>query len=339
MERQQGVYYEVDSECRPLGIGGMGKVYAGICVNEQTGERRPVAIKFMYEDLPAEALERTRREASIQLRNDNLIEMLGFSETEDIMPDGSVAKHYHVASELLDGVTLADLLEGKLNDVYGNQLEYAVKLYQEYQSDSCVFAEKIVNSVLAGVLALHNAGYIHRDIDPSNIMITSDGRIKLIDFGIAKKIETLGTMDGSFTVSGQFIGKPEYAAPELAYGDVRSQNETTDIYAIGILLFQCITGHVPFKGPHHEVLEKQKNSKLPLKEIKNKRLRDIVRKATEKIQSKRYQNAAEFLTALSKKGKTDIDEYIDFTDRKVIIVTGLIGLTLGALSAFFVCFI
>ena len=78
IEKKNGVYYQVDSSDEPIGVGGMGQVYKGICVNERTGATRPVAIKFMFDDLPAQAIERARREASIQLRNDNLVEMLGF---------------------------------------------------------------------------------------------------------------------------------------------------------------------------------------------------------------------------------------------------------------------
>ena len=100
-EKRMGVYYEVDTSVEPIGAGGMGQVYKGVCVNMQNGATRPVAIKFMYDDLPDHAIERARREASICLRNDNLIEMLGFIETVDKDVTGKVMKHYHVVSELL----------------------------------------------------------------------------------------------------------------------------------------------------------------------------------------------------------------------------------------------
>ena len=122
---------------------------------------------------------------------------------------------------------------------------------------------------------MHDAGYIHRDIDPTNIMLTNDVRIKIIDLGIAKKVNDLGSTDKAMTVSGIFIGKPEYAAPELVLGDIKHQNATTDIYAVGILLYQCIVGQVPFKGPHHEVLEMQLRKKLPLHNIKNQKSNSI----------------------------------------------------------------
>ena len=96
IERQKKLYYEFDSASEPLGEGGMGKVYKGKCVNEQTGMFREVAIKFMFSDLPEHAIERARREASIQLRNDNLVEMLGFIETAERNVIGEITKRYHV---------------------------------------------------------------------------------------------------------------------------------------------------------------------------------------------------------------------------------------------------
>ena len=298
LERRNGIHYEVDTYKEPIGSGGMGKVYEGICVDERTGATRPVAIKFMYGDLPESAYERARRESEIQLRNDNLVEMLGFIETQTQDGSGLVSRHYHVVSELLTGVSLSDLLEGKTKDRNGEDVPFAVKMLQEYQHDSEHFARFIIMNVLSGVMALHDAGYIHRDIDPSNIMLTTEGHVKLIDFGIAKQMTNLTTGDRSLTVAGKFLGKPEYAAPELVLGDLNHQNQSTDIYAIGILLYQCIVGHTPFEGPRQEILQKQLNSKIPLDKIKNKELRRIIATACEKKQSLRYQSSAQMRVAL-----------------------------------------
>ena len=297
-EKRKGVYYQLDSNDKPIGVGGMGQVFKGICVDERTGATRPVAIKFMFDDLPQHAIERARREASVQLRNDNLVEMLGFIEMAERTPLGDVKMRYHVVSELLTGVSLSDLMEGKTTDRDGNEVAFAVKLLQDYKNDSEHFARTIVINVLSGLMALHDAGYIHRDIDPSNIMITSDGHIKLIDFGIAKQMNTLTTSDKGLTVAGKFMGKPEYAAPELVLGDIQHQNQTTDIYAVGILLYQCIVGHTPFEGPRHEILEHQLKTKLPLGVIKNKALKNIIATACEKKQDLRYQTSAQMRVAL-----------------------------------------
>ena len=293
-EARKGVYYQLDSSDAPIGVGGMGQVFKGVCVDTKTNSSRPVAIKFMYDDLPPASIERARREASIQLRNDNLVEMLGFIETESRSQSGEIVKHYHVVSELLTGVSLADLMNGNTKDRNGQDVAYAVKLLQDYQKDPERFAKTVAVNVLSGLMALHDAGYIHRDIDPSNIMVTTDGHIKLIDFGIAKQMNTLTTSDRSLTV----MGKPEYAAPELALGDIAHQNQTTDIYAIGVLLYLCIVGHTPFEGARHEILEKQIHTKMPLGEVKNKAMRAIIERACEKKQEARFATSAQMRVAL-----------------------------------------
>ena len=334
-EAKHGLYYEFDTEAEPLGVGGMGKVYEGRCVDERSGMTRKVAIKFMYDDLPDSAIERARREASIQIRNDNLVEMLGFIETETKDVLGESVKHYHVVSELLEGVSLDDMLQGKFLDRKGQVVQYAQKLYDDYRKDVYRFAIQVIRSVLTGLMSLHDAGYIHRDIDPTNIMVTSDGHIKLIDFGIAKQLRSLTTNDKSLTVAGVFMGKPEYAAPELVLGDIKSQGVTTDIYAMGILLFQCIVGHTPFEGDRHEVLHKQIHAKLPLHLIRNKELRKIVEKATQKNRADRYQSAAEFRVALERLPVSLKDDAIQWNKTKSIIAASVAGVALiGAGVAF-----
>lgn len=297
-EKRNHICYQFNSEEAPIGEGGMGKVFKGVCIDETTGVSRPVAIKFMFDDLPANAYERARREAQIQLRNDNLVEMLGFIEINDRNSVGDVVTHYHVVSELLTGVSLSDILAGKTKDRNGQDVPFAVKLLADYNKDPERFAKTIVMNVLSGLMALHDAGYIHRDIDPSNIMVTTDGHIKLIDFGIAKQMNTLTTSDKQLTVAGKFMGKPEYAAPELALGDISHQNQTTDIYAVGILLYQCILGHTPFEGARHEILQKQLKEKLPLRKIKDKTLRKIIETACQKNQMNRFQTCAQMRVAL-----------------------------------------
>lgn len=299
-ERQKGIYYEYNPSDTPLGEGGMGKVYRGWLCSESTNQRREVAIKFLYSDLPTHVIARARREAAVQLRNDNLIEMLGFVETSGKDEIGQPVIRYHVISEFLHGVTLDKLLEGNVCDHKGNVIPFAQELYGKYLNDSYSFALTIVRNLLSGLMALHDGGYIHRDIDPSNIMVTSNGKIKLIDFGIAKKINGNNTKESSYTVDGQFIGKPKYAAPELVRGLVDSQNSTTDLYAVGILLYQLLIGKVPFDGEMAEVLEMQLTKNIPLHNVKQKQIKDVIKKATQKKRSQRYQSAAEFRVAVDK---------------------------------------
>lgn len=297
-EKQQGIYYEFDSASTPLGEGGMGKVYRGRRINILTHETRDVAIKFMFAGLPPNVIQRAEDEANIKIQHDNLVEMMGFLAVESRMPNGMVSVRYHVVSELLIGVSLSDLIQGVVTDQSGAEIPYAKTLYKLYNADPEQFAVTVVKKILAGIMALHDAGYIHRDIDPSNIMITRDGKIKLIDFGIAKKVDGLKTHDRNLTTAGQFMGKPQYAAPELIIGDLKNQNKPTDIYAMGVLLFQLIVGHLPFEGPSNVVLNCHMRSKMPLKLIPNVGLRRIVEHATEKDCNKRYQSAAEFRVAL-----------------------------------------
>ncbi len=293
-EKLKGIHYEIDTDSDPLGEGGSGTVYRGVMVNSN-GSERDVAVKFLFNDLPPEQLARARKEASIQIRNDNLLEMLGFIELTDDIGE----KRYHVVSELLSGVMLHELLNGKVENADGIPVPYAKTLYELYLTDKTRFAITILKSVLSGVLALHDNGYIHRDIDPSNIMITTSGHIKLIDFGLAKSIAP-DSNAVPLSVHGQILGKPEYAAPELVIGDISRQNKTTDIYALGVLLFQLATGHLPFEGTMIDVLKAQREKKPPLSDVENKSLREIIGKAMEKNQAKRYQTASEFRSALDR---------------------------------------
>lgn len=299
-EEKNHIYYLVDTSIEPLGVGGMGQVFRAIRVQENTGVRTDVAIKFLFDDLPEHAIERARREASIQIHNENLVEMFGFMQIDEVGENGKLYEHYHVVSELLHGVMLYDLLNGKVTDKNGKNIAFAQELYQMYMDNRSAFALMIVKNVLSGIMALHDKGYVHRDLDPSNIMITSDRKIKVIDFGIAKQINSLCTQDKQLTSAGAFIGKASYAAPELVLGDVANQNETTDIYAIGIMLFQLMAGKLPFEGPSHEVLKLHLNGKLPLNEIKDKNIRKIIDKATQKKQVARFQSAAEFRVAIER---------------------------------------
>ncbi len=300
----KNTHYIFDTDSEPLGEGGMGKVYRGRQVNELTGIQRDVAIKFMFDGLPQSVIDRARREASIKVVSEYLVEMIDFIETPVESP-----QHYHVVSELLTGVMLADLLNGVTQTKDGLEIPFAQNLYSMYKEDRANFALIIMKNVVSGIMALHDKGYIHRDIDPSNIMVTIDGKIKLIDFGIAKKLagngktqDRLSTQDRTLTHTGEFIGKPQYAAPELVVGDVEYQNQTTDIYAMGILFYQLLVGRLPFVGPVTKVLEAQKSVKTPVKNIAGiphvADFRAVVAKATEKDQDKRYQTAAELRVAL-----------------------------------------
>lgn len=293
VERKNGIYYEYDADLKPLGEGGMGRVYKGYRVVERTGERIAVAIKAAYDGIPDRVVERARREASIQFDNENLVRMYGFVETVNVDAAGNRKVNYYMIMELLIGVTLEDLMFGIVTDQYGKQIPFASELYNQYQQNRNVAVVRIMKAILSGLMTLHDNGYIHRDVDPSNVMITAEGKIKLIDFGICKQLVSLESKDKSLTSSGEFIGKVNYAAPELVLGDVRSQDYTTDIYALGVILYQLCAGHLPFNGTDQEILAANLHKPLPLTDVKGLELKRIIRKSTEKSQSKRYATVSE----------------------------------------------
>lgn len=327
-EKRSGIYYEYDVDATPLGEGGMGRVFKGFRVVERTGERIPVAIKAIYDNIPERVVERARREANIQLDNDNLIRMYGFVETISHYEGGTKSKvHYHVIMELLVGVTLEDIMNGVTSDQNGMQIPFAAELYSQYTQNRNATVVRIMKSILSGLMALHDKGYIHRDIDPSNVMVTIDGKIKLIDFGICKQIVSLESLDKALTATGVFMGKVNYAAPELVLGDVKSQSYTTDIYALGILLYQLCAGHLPFSGTDQDILSANLRSSLPMKDIKGNDFKRIIRKATEKVQSKRYASVAELRVDLERVSikKKDIDlRKVGTYSSIAVIVVGLI---------------
>lgn len=301
IEKRTGIYYEYDVDSTPLGEGGMGRVFKGYRVVERTGERMPVAIKAIYENIPERVVERARREANIQLDNDNLIRMYGFVETVTQLEGDTKCKvHYHVIMELLIGVTLEDIMNGVTSDQNGMQIPFAAEIYSQYTQNRDAAVVRIMKSILSGLMALHDNGFIHRDIDPSNIMLTIDGKIKLIDFGICKQIVSLESLDKALTATGVFMGKVNYAAPELVLGDVRSQNYTTDIYALGVLLYQLCTGHLPFTGTDQDILSANLRKSLPMGDVRRSDFKKIIRKATEKVQSKRYASVAELRVDLER---------------------------------------
>lgn len=322
VEKRSGIYYEYDVEATPLGEGGMGRVFKGYRVVERTGERMPVAIKAIYDNIPERVVERARREANIQLDNDNLIRMYGFVETvTPVAGTTDYTVHYHVIMELLIGVTLENVMKGVTSDQNGMQIPFAAEIYSQYVQNRYAAVVRIMKPILSGLMALHDKGFIHRDVDPSNIMLTIDGKIKLIDFGICKQIVSLGSLDRALTATGVFMGKVNYAAPELVLGDVKSQNYTTDIYALGILLYQLCTGHLPFSGTDQDILSANLRKPLPMEDVRRGDFKKIIRKATEKIQSKRYASVAEFRVDLE---RVSTNEVPGDNRRKVITVGAIV---------------
>lgn len=326
-DKRRHQYYEFDLDSKPIGQGGMGVVYRGEKIDERSGIRTEVAIKVLHDDLPDEVYARAEREASIQIKHINLVEMHGLITEYERDHFGRQLTHHYLISELLHGLDLSDLLGGKFDNTDGTENDFAKKLFNEYMHNREETSVNIIRNIASGVLALHDRGYIHRDIDPSNIMVTNDGCIKLIDFGIAKNLNTLSTNDRLTTTAGKFIGKAEYASPELVLGDVKSQNYTTDIYALGILLYRLLVGRLPFEGSQYDILQAQQKTKVPVRNIESPALANVVKKATAKSQKDRYGTTAEFRVAIDEAiknpGKRIPKPVIGVAAAAVLVLIGL----------------
>jgi serine/threonine-protein kinase len=202
---------------RLLGVGGMGRVYKG--VHPQIGSR--VAIKVLsYECAQrSDLVERFFSEARAVnlIRHESIVNVLDLST----LPDGRP----FIIMEYLDGAPLAAIVE-KAGPLPLGSLA------------------RLVAEVLDALGAAHAKGIVHRDLKPDNIYITPAGRPKVLDFGIAKLHQNLGA--GSSTQTGSLLGTPHYMSPEQAMG--RVVDLRTDVYAIGVILFECATGRRPFEA-------------------------------------------------------------------------------------------
>ena len=314
-EIQNGIYYEYDNESNPLGQGGMGIVYEGYCFRvDNPHEYIPVAIKKITNTTP-DLIERAMREASIQINHPNLLRMWGFIPNMELDPyTNSLKTQYYVIMDRLIGVDLYSLMHGVTIDKSGYNVEYAQDLYSKYIKERFEFVKIIMTNVLNAISALHDAGYIHRDIDPSNVMITNEGEIRLIDFGISKTFSSLNENGHKLTQTGSIIGKADYAAPEIVSGDILHHNVTTDIYALGIMLYQLYCGELPFSGSDAEIMQSQLNEPIPLDNIDNHTLRIVIEKATKKKQADRYQSIEEM--------KADFEECSEETSHSTPPVDG-----------------
>ena len=292
--------YIVDSSLPPIGKGGMGTVYRGVQLDTSNpNHRRDVAIKFLHEGLDSNVIERERRTANIRIQSDNVVEMMGFITMTVNTANGLRARHF-VVSELLNGVSLLNLLKGVTTDVSGNEFEYAKIMLQRFRIDRTQFVIDIAGKVLNGLDAIHRAGYIHRDIDPSNVMITANNEVKIIDFGIAKKIDPTAKSEPTLTNAGSGMGKAVYSSPEVLSGQLEAQNAMSDLYSVGIMIYAIAVGRLPYSGTMTEIMIKKATNPVPVADIENPTLRNIVRAVTDNNQAKRYKTASQFMNELNK---------------------------------------
>lgn len=344
-EIQNDIYYEYDTESVPLGQGGMGIVYQGYCFNAlNPSEFVPVAIKAIQN--PTKILvDRAMREASIQIDHPNLLRMYGFIPNMEFDEYSQTFKpKYYLVMERIVGVSLENLMKGVLIDACGAYVDFAKELYDQYINDRVGFIKRISVEVCKGLSALHSAGYVHRDVDPSNIMVTHDCKIKLIDFGVTKTIQAYS--GPKLTQVGAIIGKPSYAAPEMVTGDITNHNTTTDMYSLGIVIYEMFTGVLPFQGDETQIMHAQIHQAVPVSNIKDKCIRNVVAKATAKAQSERYQNADALIQAIMTElpGKAPVKgasiasvhekakpSSKKLSDNLVMFIGGVIGVAIGTL--------
>ena len=206
-----------------VGQGGMAIVYRGI----DRSLKRTVAIKVLHKHLSdyQEARDRFEREAQAvaKLRHENILEIFDYSAKAD-------AESY-IVTEFIDGQTLKQFITDR------------PITYPEVGA-------MIMLQVARALAHAHAVGILHRDVKPENIMIRSDGVVKLMDFGISHMVDL-----ERLTVTGQLLGSPAYMAPEHVEG--RPLDFRTDVFAVGIVLYQLTVGKLPFEGKNpHEVLKR-----------------------------------------------------------------------------------
>ncbi len=278
-----------------LGKGGMGKVYKVF----DTEIKEKVALKLLKPDVAAdkETIERFRNELKFarKIRHKNVCQMFDLAKDE-----GS----YYITMEYVHGEDLKRLIR-KMGQLSAGQ------------------ALLIAKQVGEGLAEAHHLGVVHRDLKPQNIMVDEEGNARIMDFGIARSIKAKGITD-----AGVMIGTPEYMSPEQAEaGDI---DKRSDIYSLGVILYEMVTGRVPFEGDTPLSIAMKHKGEKPKdpRELNSQVLPELSRvilKCMEKDKSKRYQTAEEFLSDLSKIEKSIpttqriVPERIPLTSREITV--------------------
>ncbi|WP_069813486.1 protein kinase domain-containing protein [Streptomyces sp. TP-A0874] len=208
-----------------LGAGGMASVYLA----HDTVLDRQVAVKTLHTELGREASfrERFRREAQsvAKLSHTNIVSV--FDTGEDTVVDGeSSSTMPFIVMEYVEGQPLRSVLDADI---------------AQYGAMPTAKALKITADVLAALDVSHEMNLVHRDIKPGNVMMTKRGVVKVMDFGIARAMQSGVT---SMTQTGMVVGTPQYLSPEQALG--RGVDARSDLYSVGIMLFELLTGRLPF---------------------------------------------------------------------------------------------
>ncbi len=256
---------------RELGAGGMAYVFAA--KDEELGE--PVAIKIIRPDLVSDPdlVERFKREVRIarQIHHPNVVRIFEFGRTEH-----GGRELYYMTMELLSGVDLKKRKARSLADV----LDLGIQICE-------------------GLEAAHRVGVVHRDVKPQNVFVDERGRARVMDFGISR----LATLTG-LTRGSQSVGTPHYMSPEQARG-AKDIDHRTDIYSVGVLLYELATGRLPFDGKTPvEVALRHLQDPPPEPRKINPRLPSslerVILTCLSKEPERRYASAAELASELSR---------------------------------------
>ena len=252
-----------------LGGGSTAYVYKGI----DTTTQRIVAVKILHEYLRKNStiVERFRREAKViaRLSHPNIIEFIDYYEDEE---------HFLYVMEFLATYTLEDILDKKQR----LPVRLAIPIMEEL-CDALSYA--------------HALKIVHRDLKPSNLFISRDRGLLLSDFGLAKPLSDAPIT----TVGSKMMGTPHFMSPEQVNGDETTFR--TDIYQVGLIIFQTITGDLPFSGDNHFEAIMARTQRLPIftkeqKQLVPPRIQTIILKATAVDPKDRYSEAIELKEAL-----------------------------------------
>ncbi|MGA2451923.1 MAG: protein kinase [Solirubrobacteraceae bacterium] len=273
-----GGRYRLDAE---IGRGGMSTVYRAF----DTVLERPVAIKLMHREIAADSdqLERFRREARsvAQLNHPHVVTVIDAGEEPSSDGGrtgvGEATETPYIVLEYVDGETLKDVIrrEGPLD--IPQAIAYAIEIAR-------------------ALGAAHERQIVHRDVKPHNVLISEEGGAKITDFGIARTLTEEG-----LTMAGRVLGTTDYVSPEQALG--QSVTGQSDLYSLGVVLFEMLTGQVPFQGSS-PVAVAMKHVREDIPDVQ--RLRPevsaataaVVERAVSKDLSRRYQDAASMVADL-----------------------------------------
>lgn len=270
--------YEVRSM---IGRGGMAQVHLGF----DTRLSRNVAIKMLRTDLARDSIFQTRfrreAQAAASLNHPNIVAVYDTGEEEVTTPDGSSVSVPYIVMEYVEGHTVRDLLAGGTPVPIDEAVE-------------------IISGVLAALEYSHTQGLVHRDIKPGNIMLTNTGKIKVMDFGIAR---ALTDSQATMTQTNAVVGTAQYLSPEQARGEL--VDARSDIYSTGCVLFELLTGQPPFKGDTAVAVAYQHVSEIPpvpsaiTNDIPDS-IDRVVLKALAKEKDQRYTSAQAMLSDLER---------------------------------------